>query len=390
MRLKDACAWLGCFLMLVAFVPQALAESGDAIRPFVLARYTVDDNIFRSSSDPESDDIFRVGAGADIETNISRQVVSLRGVYENVSYDENTSLDHDEVDASAALDWVVGDRLGGNLTLRYDRTIATFDEQVTRTKDDRTDRAFDGNAVYALTPAWELVGYGAIKEHRVKNRPTVDLDAEAVGGEVRYTTGASTKVGGRYGKVYGDYLVEEIVDGVPVNNDFEVDEYSATFYWQATGKSKLSLVGGYTKVKRDQDSSLDYDGNLVRGRYEWDATGKVRLDLRLWNEVQGREEISGFVVVRGVSLRPSMRITGKLVGLIDFLYEDVQYEGDASRASTGAAREDTNLSFAATMTYTITRVISSSLTYKNYDRDSNEVAVPYEYSMVALQVRATF
>ncbi len=378
-------------LALCALVPVgALAQISDTIRPFVDLRYVDDDNIFRSTTNPESDTYLELGAGVDINLPVSRQNFGFAGKYTHVAYDVNDSLDHDDIDGNFTWDWVVGNRLNGDLRANYSETIGSFDEQATRTKDDRKDTNLAGTLIFELTPRWELVGAFDAQQSRVDNRPEVEFDATTAIGEVRYATGARTKIGARYTVTEGDYLNTQIVNGEPFDNDYTFTAMSGTFQWETTGKSKLNFELGYSEVDAAQGSEFDYDGRLMRAAYTWDATGKTRLLVRAWNQARGREEISGYVVTQGISIKPTLSMTSKLSGSLDLLYEDVIYEGDAAVAPTGAAREDTNKSVAASLSYALTRRIVGTLGYKTYDRASNVPGDVWTYSRWIAQLRASF
>lgn len=369
---------------------RGFAQMSENIRPFADIRYIDDDNIFRSGINPESDSVLELGVGVDVNMPVSRQNFNLFAEYSNVAYDKNESLDHKRVDTSVGWDWVVGERFSGDLNANYSKTIASFDEEATRNRDDRKDTGFGGRVVYMLTPRWDLVGGANVARHRVDNRPTVDLDTDSVSGEVRYATGARTKVGARYTVTDGDYLNTQTVAGEPFDNDYTLNAFTGTFYWQSTGKSSLNLEVGYVEVEREQGSQFDYDGQLVRVAYTWDATGKTRVQVRVWNQAQGRDEVTGYVVTQGISVKPSLKITAKLSGSLDLLYEEVQHEGDSSRTITGALREDTNQSVSASISYALTQRIVGSLRYKTYDRETNAANAGYDYSRWTAQLRASF
>ncbi len=369
----------------------SFSQISDNFKPQAFVRYIHDNNLFRDPTNEQDDSIVRLGAGVDIGYSVSRQDFVLKLKADRAKYDKNDSLDHDNLLARGQWNWVVGSRLNGVVDLRYLETIASFDEDATRTRDDKTVKSakFDGN--YELTPQWDLRGGLARAQNRVDRRPSVDLDQDSFFGEVRYATGAHTRVGLRSSKTDGDYLNLENVNGVLVNNDFEKTELSVTFYWEGTGKSRLRGRVGWTDVKFEELSDRDFDGRSARLTYLWDLTGKSNVDITYWNEASTRSEVSSVVVTQGVRIKPKWEITEKLSVFLNILYEDIDFEGDADQIVGGSElRADDVKTGNVSLSYRLPRIFTFSLAYTYSDRQSNNPPSNYEYSRWDAVLRARF
>ncbi len=375
---------------LVACSP-SFSQISDNFKPQAFVRYINDDNLFRDSTNEQADSIVRIGAAVDIGYSVSRQDFIVKLKADRANYDKNDSLDHDDLLARGLWNWVVGSRLNGVVDLSYLETIASFDEDAARTKDDKTRRSANFNADYELTPQWDLRAGISTNQIRVDQRPSVDLDQDSFFGEVRYVTGARTRVGLRSSKTDGDYLNLENVNGVLVNNDFEKTELSVTLYWEGTGKSSFRGRVGWTDVKFEDLSDRDFDGRSARLTYLWDISGKSDVDITYWNEARPRSEVSSIVVTQGVHIKPRWEITEKLSASLNIIYEDIDYEGDANRIVGGSElRADDVKTGNVSLSYRLPRIFTFSLAYTYSDRESNNPPSNFEYSRWDAAIGARF
>lgn len=374
------------------------AQISDTIRPFIYARVTADDNVFRAETNPQNDIITRLGGGVDVDVPVSRQrfLGSLHG--EQALYKENTNLDHRTGEARALWKWVVGSRWSGDLSYRYLNTIATFDEPdqlgqriVSSARRDRTDTRAFGSASFLLTPDWELVGSYAADTTRIQNRPQVDNDTGTLSGELRAALGPRTRLGARLSQSVSDFLYLEAVDDRLVSNDYTAYNASGTFYWQGTGKSSLTARIGVTNVQHQQATSRDVTSEAYRGDYMWAVTAATELNFAIWRDANNREEVAGVVVSQGAEFRPAWRVTEILNLSAQALYETIDFEGSMNYAEDGGGtRTDDVTRLAATLTYDITRMTSLSLIYATVDRESNKSGSSYTYNALTLAGRMNF
>lgn len=369
-----------------------LAQISDTIHPFVYARITSDDNVFRSERLPEKDIITRLGGGVDVELPVSRQTFGASVRAEQAAYKENTNLDHNNLEGRALWDWVVGNRWSGDLGFRYFNTIASFDETVTRTKNNRTDTRAYGSANFLLTPDLELVGTFAGETTRIDNRPEVDNDTGTLSGEVRIALGPRTRFGARLAQSVADFLyLEELDNGLLVSNDYTAYNASGTVYWEGTGKSTLSARVGYTSVQHEQLTSRDVDGRAYRGDYLWSITDATNVNFAVWQDANNREEVAGVVLTKGAEIRPSWRMTELIHFTLQAAYEEVDYEGDVTYiVRLGETRKDNISRAGATLSYELTRMTNVSLSYAWVDRESNNPGSSYTYNAITLAGRMNF
>lgn len=388
-RVKRAAAVVVAVTSLSA--PQVYAQISDTFRPYVAARITWDDNVFRSELRPEKDVITRIGAGVDLNMPISRQQVLATARAEQVLYDTNDSLDHQDVEGRALWNWVVGSRFSGDLGYRYLRTIASFEETGGRTKNNQTDTRAFGTANFLLTPDWELVGSYAAETSRIEERPEVDNDTGNLAGEIRWALGPRTRIGGRLSQTTADFLYLEDINGVLVSNDYTAYNASGTFYWQSTGKSALTARIGYTSVEHEAITSRDVSGRAYRGDYFWSITAATDINFSAWRDASNRDEVSGVVVTQGVEIRPRWRMTELLELSATALYEQVDFKGEVNYiVELGETRKDDLAKLTMALGYDITRMSDLALSYTWTDRESNNPGSSYTYNALTLSGRMNF
>ncbi|VAW83143.1 hypothetical protein MNBD_GAMMA16-442 [hydrothermal vent metagenome] len=391
MKMRKRTVIVSSNLMLcLVFLSVADAQIGDTIHPYAYARVLQDDNLFRVNTNEEKDTLTALGAGVDALLILSRQRINLGAQFERATYDKADNLDHKNMNLNGNLNWVVGSDWRGRFGVKYRETIASFNETATiRSRDDRATLTSQGSAGYSFSPRWDIIGSMRTARLRIDNRLNSDFDRFGYSTELRYATGAKTKVGVKIGITNVDFENDTIIGSDTISSDFSNRVLSGTFSWEGSSKSKLDARIGWTDVEHDELTDRDFSGQSSRINYLWQTTAKSQLKFSLWREATTRFEVDSLVISQGVSIRPRWNITSKLSSSMMLRYNKLDFRGDANASLLGGvSREDTINSISLALGYQISRVIKLDFRFITHDRDSNVPIQEYSYNTYRLGIRA--
>lgn len=390
MNMKKNTVIVGSNLILcLGLINVADAQIGETIHPYVHARVQQNDNIFRVNANEEKDTITSLSAGVDALLNLSRQKINLGAQIERVAYDKANHLDHNKMNLNGDLNWVVGSDWRGNFSVKYRESIASFSETETRNKNERATLISQGRVGYSLSPKWDVVGSMITTRLRIKERSNSDFDRISYSTELRYATGARTKVGIRIGVTDVDFERDEIIGADSISSDFSNNTLSGTFAWEGSTKSKFDARVGWTDVEHDELTNRDFSGQSSRINYLWKTTAKSQIRFSLWREATTRFEVDSLVISQGVSIKPRWRITPKLSSTLTLRHNKIDFRGDANVLLLGGERRDDTInSISLSLGYQISRIIKLDFRFMKHDRESNVSIQEYSYNSYRLGVRA--
>jgi hypothetical protein len=210
---------------------------------------------------------------------------------------------------------------------------------------------------------------------------------------VRYRNTLNTRVGVRVRYTDADLENEQDVNGIPVDNDYEETEISGVFYWEGSAKSSLEARLGYTDLKYKEFSDRDYQGTSGRLTYRWVVTGKTRINIDAWQETSTQQdEITTYVLTRGMRIRPIWSVTRKITLLGEVTYYNDDYKGsnDFSVALGGARREDDIWIYGIRASWSPRDWVKLSLGYRNQNRDSTVDSNDFDDQQIDARVRFEF
>ena len=381
-------------------VCHATLESFD---PYVFARVLYDSNLFRVSGNDEArallgttnkdDTIGHLGAGFKSDFRLSRQDLLVDLELDRAMYDNFDDLDHTRIDGNATWKWVVGNLWSGNLGYNYLKRLRSFNEQSFPEKDMRTEHRGFFDAGYQLTPDWKLIGGIEYRDVSYQERETLDRTAQGGLLQVTYRNTRNTRVGLRAKYTANDLRNEVDVAGVSINNDYDEWQFSGVFYWEATGKSGLEASLGYTDVKYDEIDERDFQGVTGTLTHQWELTGKTRLDTTVWQETSTQEdEISTYVLTRGVRLKPIWSVTPvlSLRGELAYYNDDYKGENDIRGALGLDRREDDTWQLGIYANWLPRRYLNFSVGYRYQDRDSTTDINDFKDNQVDTKVTLQF
>ena len=360
--------------------------------------YDRDSNPFRLSSSavpgPQSDSIYRAGAGirAEIPSGRQRFVLEARG--QRHDYDRFDLLDHTSYGAGAAWRWAVGNQWSGEAGFARKRFLGSLEDVQAPVKDMIVEDRFFLNAGYLVTPRWRV--RGALDWTRWDHDDPVraELDARIWSGTagLDYVTPANNSVGGQVKVSEGEYPNQQAVAGALVVNDYREIEASVVARWMVTGKSTFDARAGYTRREHDEVAQRDFDGFTGRLGLDWFVAAKTLLNFALWREIQSTDDASAsYILSEGWSVGPAWAPTIKLVFQAKYLRENREFKGDPSLVIVGGVpREDKFDGFSVVAGWTPVRNVHLSLGAEWGDRTSNVFLRDFDYRLISANARIRF
>jgi len=381
-----ACPWQGFVAVIVLAglltpATKAFALWDDKLKPFVEEKITRDDNVFRFSKDldPVGDTYRTTSLGFNLDVPVSRQRFQVDYTWNATRFDRFTDLDFDGHDARAVWLWQLGNDASGQLGYAETSTLASFAFTQSRTLDRlKTQQAFF-NAAYLLTPRWRLQAgvRGLEQTNGDPLRQIFDVKVRSTDFTVSYVTPASTSVGVSVRNEDGRFP-NPPNPGSSVDNAYRQDSVGIVADWTLTGASHVSARADRVRRRYAQVPQQDFDGNTARAQYDWKPTGKLSFAAVAQRDIYPYLDIgSSFVLVKGITLRPTLSLTEKIDVSGTFEYSIRDFLGNPGLTSGASPnRTDRVRSGTATVSYRPARTLTLLTSAQREARSSNVVPDP--------------
>jgi exopolysaccharide biosynthesis operon protein EpsL len=406
-------------LVLLILAAGAVSWAGDAralwdgkLEPFVSHSVMRDDNVFRISgqSDPltalgapsKADTVNTTSVGLNLNLPLSRQRILGGLSFSKNRYDRFTVLDFTERHARASWQWQVGSDFSGQLGYTNDRALASLANvqggiQGSTPNALETKKTFV-DATYRVTPRWQLRGEVSRieQDNELAERQANDIRNDGAGLALSYVTPAETRIGLELQRQDGELPNPQLVNATLVDNSYRQDRVAVAFDWTVSGLSRLRASAGRVKRSFVQLPLRDHSTGIFHADYEWRPTDKLTLVAAAQKDIAAPDEINagvniGFVLVKGIALRPVYRMTEEVSvsGLLD--YSDLEYLGDPGLAlGTVAPRSDRVRTVALAVSYQPIRAVRLHLGLRRETRTSTAAFGDYEADIVSLGARLAF
>ncbi len=376
------------------FLPamEAFALWDDKLKVFVEEKITRDDNVFRFSKDldPVGDTYHTTSLGFNLDAPVSRQRFQVDYTWYATRFNRSPDLDFDGHDARAVWLWQLGNDASGQLGYAETSTLASFAFTQSRTLDRlKTQQPFF-NAAYLVTPRWRLQAgvRGLDQTNGDPPRKIFDVKVRSTDFTVGYVTPASTSVGVSVRNEDGRFPNP----GSSVDNAYRQDSVGIVADWTLSGASRLSARADRVRRRYARVPQQDFDGNTARVEYDWKPTGKLSLAAVAQRDIYPYLDIgSSFVLVKGITLRPTLGLTEKIDVSGNFEYSIRDFLGNpglTSGASPG--RTDRVRSGTATVSYRPARTLTLLMSAQREARSSNVAFVDYAVNVRSIAARITF
>jgi exopolysaccharide biosynthesis operon protein EpsL len=384
----------------------------DKLEAFVSHSVMRDDNVFRISgqSDPltalgapsKADTVNTTSVGLNLDLPLSRQRILGGLSFSKNRYDRFTVLDFTERHARAGWQWQVGSDLSGRLAHTNDRALASL-ANVQGGVQSGTPNPLETlktvlDTTYRVTPRWHLRGEVSRieQENELAERQANDIRNDGAGLALMYVTPAETRIGLELQRQDGELPNPQLVNGTLVDNSYRQDRVAVVFDWTLSGLSRLRASAGRVERSFVQLPLRDHSTGIFHADYEWRPTGKLTLVAAAQKDIAAPDEINagvniGFVLVKGIALRPAYRMTEEVSvsGLLD--YSDLEYLGDPGLAlGTVAPRSDRVRTAALAVSYQPIRAVRLHLGLRRETRTSTAAFGDYEADIVSLGARLAF
>ncbi|HLX81852.1 MAG TPA: XrtB/PEP-CTERM-associated polysaccharide biosynthesis outer membrane protein EpsL [Burkholderiales bacterium] len=403
---RGAAVLAACALLLPAV---ALGQAASPVSPFVEEKIVHDDNVFRLSRDTDPtpllgtaarSDTYRItSAGLNLDLPVSRQrfVANLSAI--DSRYDRFSQLDYTGHDLRATWLWQAENNASGQLGYVNSAALASF-ANIAGTAPDilKTQQAFF-NGTYLASPRWRIHAGADDYQQRNGNPAQQVNDVDIVDGEVglSYLTPKESSLGesslgfsvrGESGR----FPVQQPVGAILVDNAYR--QYRAGFVadWPVTAASHLSGRIDHVNRSYDQVPQRDFNGTTARLQYDWKPTAKIGLTALAQRDLSPFEYVrSSFVLVKGITLRPTYSVTSKIDLSGSFDRVTREYLGDPSAAlGVTPSRIDKVHSLGALLTYRALQTVTLQLSAVHETRSSNIAFGDYAANVVFLSGRLAF
>lgn len=392
----------------LAPVTDAVALWDDKLELFVAATLTRDDNVFRLSSgqDPaavlgsssKGDTYSTTSAGFNLDIPVSRQRFVGGLTLNNTRYKRFTALNLDGRHARAVWLWQVGNDLSGELAYTESLTLASLANiqggvQSSTPNFVKTEHALF-NAAYMLTPRWRFRGEASrlTQSNEVPERRVNDVSVDSADLTASYATPARNQVGLNLRVTDGRFPNRQFVAGSFFDNAYRQQSVAVVADWTITGRSHLRARAGRLSRSYEQLPQRDFEGSTFHAAYDWKATGKLTLTAIARREISATEEVNvSFVLVEGIGLYPTLRLTEKITlsGALD--YSDREYLGDPGLVlGTVPSRTDRVRSAAVTVSYRPVRTVTLQMALLHETRSSTVAFGDYAANVVSVSARIGF
>jgi exopolysaccharide biosynthesis operon protein EpsL len=389
-------------------VTNAVALWDDRLELFAAQTLTRDDNVFRISSglDPavvlglssKGDTYSTTSLGFNLDVPVSRQRFQGGVTWNKTRWDRFTILNLDGHQGRGTWVWQVGNDISGQLGYTESLILASLANVQSGVQSSTPNfltirRAFF-NAEYMLTPRWRLRGEaGRLKlsnevlERQVNNSSTDSVDLTA-----SYVTPVSNQIGLGVRVEDGRLPNRQFVAGNLFDNSYRQQNVAAVTDWTLTGSSHLSARVGSVRRSYAQLPQRDFEGGTFRATYDWRSTGKLTLTAAAQKDISTIEQVNiGFVLVKGVTLRPTLRLSDKVDVAGTLGYDHREYRSDPALAlGVVPNRTDRVRSAAVTVSYRPIRTVTLQMALLHETRSSTAAFGDYAANVASVTARLGF
>jgi hypothetical protein len=183
----------------------------------------------------------------------------------------------------------------------------------------------------------------------------------------------------------------QMVAGSVIDNAYRQQSGAVVADWTLTGHSHVSVRAGWINRDYEQLLQRDFNGRTYRVAYDWTPTGKFLLTAIALREISPYEQVNtSFVLVKGIALRPTLRLTEKIGISGNLEYNDREYLGDP-RLLLGAEPPTERVRVAAvTASYRPLRPVTLEMNLRRESRSSTIAFGDYVVDIVSVSARLAF
>jgi exopolysaccharide biosynthesis operon protein EpsL len=380
------------------------AQPGDVFVPYVEYSSNYYDNLLRLQD--ESVALSRFGStklsdtyttavgGMRFDQTWGRQHVTADLSENSNHYDHFSQYDYVGKDGRANWNWVLGNRLQGNLASTYTQSLVPFTDNIVvvqNVRNIRTQRTNSADLAWLIHPSWRLrtayARYDLVYSSDEQGANDQRSDTAELG--LSYLARSGSNIGLVFRNIRGSYDGLQIIGDQSYNNNYVQKELKVSVNWLVTGKSRLQFLGGPVQRKREYFTSRDYSGFNARLTATTQSTGKLSLNASLWRELGALDDLdANYALTDGVSFAPGLLISSKFYLDGSATYQRLDYSGaQVIEGLTPSSRRDTYQRTAVDLIYRAGPSLSLTTTVSREVRDSNLTNFSYRANGVSLRLR---
>jgi opacity protein-like surface antigen len=376
---------------------EALAQSSPY---YVGAGLTLgqDTNVRRARKGSEVPDKFWNYYGlAGLDQPVGRQRLYADLQVRRFQFEDLTQLNHTAYGANVGLDWAAAERVSGNLRYGSQRNRSTV-TLAGATGDDvnlETVQEFFARAQYGGQSVLTLEADYTHRKAEFSSRPffVLNNNSDAVRVGLQYRVSGATTVGFGVRQTDGSYPQAFTPDGgiTYQSDDFKRRDIELTSRWTPSGASVINARISKSKQENAAILSRDFDGVAGSIGWDWQPSGRLRLNTRVIRDTGLETTFSSFNGTRAVGVDASRLattfsvggtydVTGKITADATLRYVD---RGLANTAGNGVTLVDENESFtqlALGATYKPTRNSQINCQLSHEKRSTSGTLLTYPYS----------
>lgn len=268
------------------YLANAHADEFDTLQFSAAVNRTWDNNLFRTNSNEESDQITTYTAGVKFDKSYSQQRFLVNINYIDNQYQSNDFLDFNTLNYDAAWRWTLTPALTGTLSSSKTKALAGFADFRTLAQNIRTTETNQFRAEYSPHQVWVLIaGFtesSATNSATFNAIPNIKSTALDYGARYNFASGTNTTLLGH--KRTGD-IQRPINFTVLLDNGYSEDEVEWDIVFKPSGKSNLSTKLSYLSRQYDTFNVRDYEVWQGFLRYDLLLTGKLKFNTELSRSV---------------------------------------------------------------------------------------------------------
>jgi glycosyltransferase involved in cell wall biosynthesis len=368
---------------------------------FVADQVTYDNNIFRlppggvdivalaGPNASREDHINTASAGLNGQWALGKQFITLDVDVDDNRFVRNGNLNN--VSSSDALkwNWILGNRLTGQVGADFIRALGSFYDTFNYTRDVVDQTEYWGSARYAVGPHIALFG-GVLYTDTILSQPALkvnDNQRKAVDFGLEYATAAARTFDFDYRYTDARYSHTSFLNGVAFNPDYRDETGRFTFKDVFSEKTQIEALVGYLKRTYPSAAIGSFSGDIWRVTFDWHPTGKTELVVAASRDLQAQLSTqTDYFVSKAVSISPTWIASEKVTLAVSLSRDQQDYIGANEFALNLGNRQDLvnagqiNVVYSP-LVFTPVRGLTFNFTIRREHRASNQPALSYNDSI---------
>ena len=376
----------------------------DNIEPYILSSLVYDSNFFRlagkqeaqkSLGDTTMDDFYtQIGAGVNMNTELSRQKLSLGAEVTRSNFSHFGFVDNTAGNGEIRWDWLVGKQWSGVVQYNYDRSLPSYaDDQITLKdvlKDTVTKNGGLVSGRFQFTPEWAISANIKKIDKAHDADPVKLLDRNTTAFQLAMDYATSTDSG--YSVYYRNSKVDfpDRPETSLLDNGYRDQWFGLTTQINSGGHSRAEAQLEYLRRNHVHLTDRDYSGLLWRLAYDWQITGKLAVEASLWRGIDQVEDVfANRVIEKALEFTPVWSVSEKIKISGDISSNHRNYINFTDTA-LAAARKDDLMTLGAQLEYTPVKLLRCIFRWERGDRNSNSDIYDFIYNSVSASIQLTF